>query len=121
MSARSDGSRRDDGSTYPSGRFSGAATSGKTGECAHEERFTNLLVSIEPACATLTWTPPSGDRDTGYKVERCTYGGQPGQRVTLVEEDSRVGNRYQDCSAEYKTEGARHSLYLGIGMGQSFP
>ena len=67
------------------------------------------MVSVEPGCATLTWTPPSGGRDTGYRVERYSYTGshrsEPG---TLVEQPNRVATRYEDCSAEYRTDGAEH-------------
>ena len=65
LSARGNGETRNDGRRYPSGSFGATATtSARTGECAQENRITNLLVSVEPRCATLTWTPPSGDRDT---------------------------------------------------------
>ena len=112
VSARSSGDTRNDGSRYPSVSFgSHATTSAQTGECAQEERVTNLLVSVEPGCAILTWTPPSGDRDTGYRVERYTYTANRSQRSepeTLVEQASRVANRYQDCSDAYRMEGAEH-------------
>ena len=112
VSARSSGDTRNDGSRYPSVSFgSYATTSAQTGECAQEERVTNLLVSVEPGCAILTWTPPSGDRDTGYRVERYTYTANRSQRSepeTLVEQASRVANRYQDCSDAYRMEGAEH-------------
>ena len=77
---------------------------------AQEERITNLLVSIEENCATLTWTPPSGNRDTGYRVERHSYtdGSQRSGTETLVEEADRVADLYMDCSAEYRTDGAEH-------------
>ena len=110
LSARGSGETRNDGDRYPSGSFgSYAATSAQTGECAQEERVTNLLVSIEPGCATLTWTPPSGDRDTGYRVERYSYtGSDRSEPETLVEQADRVATRYEDCSAEYRTPGAEH-------------
>ena len=109
VSARGSGEERNDGSRYPSGSFgSYATTSARTGGCAQEERVTNLLVSVEPLCATLTWTPPSGNRDTGYRVERYGSSGYE----TLVEQSSRVADRYQDCSAEYRTAGARHSYIV---------
>ena len=88
-----------------------ANTSATTGECAQMERVTNLLVSIEPGCATLTWTPPSGGRDTGYRVERYSYTDNRNNRSgteTLLEEPNTVANRYQDCSAAYRTNGAEH-------------
>ena len=115
VSARGSGETRNDGRRYPSTLFGSYATaSARTGECAQEERVTNLLVSVEPSCATLTWTPPSGDRDTGYRVERYSHTGRAVgelQRTpleTLVEEPNRVANRYEDCSAEYRTDGAEH-------------
>ena len=115
LSARGSGETRNDGRRYPSTLFgSYATTSARTGECAQEERVTNLLVSVEPSCAILTWTPPSGDRDTGYRVERYSHTGRAVgelQRTpleTLVEEPNRVANRYEDCSAEYRTDGAEH-------------
>ena len=88
-----------------------ATTSAQTGECAQEEEVTNLLVSIEPGCAILTWTPPSGDRDTGYRVERFSYTGNRGHRSepeTLTEQASRVAARYEDCSVAYRTLGDEH-------------
>ena len=119
LSARGSGETRNDGNRYPSTHFgSYATTSAQTGECAQEERVTNLLVSVEPGCAILTWTPPSGDRDTGYRVERYNYTGrdtdewQRTPQETLVEEPNRVANRYEDCSAEYRTDGAEHEYIV---------
>ena len=116
VSVRGSGDTRNDGDRYPSAVFgSTATTSARTGECAQEERVTNLLVSIEPGCATLTWTPPSGDRDTGYRVERYSYTSNRSNRseqVTLTEQNNRVADRYEDCSDEYRTDGARHSYIV---------
>ena len=112
VSARGSGETRNDGSRYPPTLFGSYATiSAQTGECAQEGRVTNLLVSVEPGCATLTWTPPLGDRDTGYRVERYTYTNNRSHRSepeTLVEEPNRVATRYEDCSAAYRTDGAEH-------------
>ena len=112
VSARGSGETRNDGSRYSSTLFgSYATTSAQTGECAEVERVTNLLVSVEPRCATLTWTSPSGDRDTGYRVERYSYTNNRNQVTepeTLVEQANRIADRYQDCSAEYRTPGAEH-------------
>ena len=91
-----------------------ATLSATTGECAQPERVTNLLVSVEPDCATLTWTPPSGGRDTGYRVERYGYTGRASgdwqrmPRETLVEQPDQIAARYEDCSQAYGTEGADH-------------
>ena len=112
VSALGNGDTRNDGRRYSSTRFgSYATTSAQTGECAQVEEVTNLLVSVELACATLTWTPPSGGRDTGYRVERYSYTDNRSQRSepeTLLEQPNRVADRYQDCSATYRTDGAEH-------------
>ena len=112
VSARGSGETRNNGSRYSPSLFgSYATTSAQTGECAQEEEVTNLLVSVEPACATLIWTPPSGGRDTSYRVERYSYTGNRSHRsepVTLAEQANHVANRYEDCSAEYRTPGADH-------------
>ena len=112
VGARGSGETRNDGSRYSSTLFgSYATTSAQTGECAEVERVTNLLVSVESRCATLTWTAPSGDRDTGYRVERYSYTNNRNQVTepeTLVEQANRIADRYQDCSAEYRTPAAEH-------------
>ena len=112
VSARGSGETRNDGSRYSSTLFgSYATTSAQTGGCAEVERVTNLLVSVEPRCATLTWTPSSGDRDIGYRVERYSYTNNRNQVTepeTLVEQANRIADRYQDCSEEYRTPGAEH-------------
>ena len=109
VSLRGSGDTRNDGDRYPSAVFgSTVTTSARTGKCAQAERVTNLLVSVEPGCATLTWTSPSGGRDTGYRVERY---GSTGHE-TLVEQPNRIADRYEDCSDEYRTDGARHSYIV---------
>ena len=112
LSARGSGNTRHDGNRYPSTTFgSYAYTSGQTGECAQGERITNLLVSIEPRCATLTWTPPSGDRDDGYRVERYSYSDNRAHRTSteiLIDQPNRITDRYEDCSPSYTTEGLEH-------------
>ena len=110
--ARGSGDMRNDGSRYSSTLFGSYATaSAQTGECAQEEEVTNLLVSVEPACATLTWTPPSGERDTGYRVERYYYSdnrSQISEWETLAEQPNRIVTQFRDCSDTYETEGAEH-------------
>ena len=112
LSARGSGDVRNDGNRYSPNIFGSAATtSAQTGECVEVERVTNLLVSVEPRCATLTWKPPSGDRDTGYRVERYSYTNNRNQVTepeTLVKQANRIADRYQDCSAEYRTPDAEH-------------
>ena len=109
VSVRGSGEERNDGRRYPSTMFgSYATTSATTGGCAQEELVTNLLVSTERDCATLTWTPPSGGRDTGYRVQRYGSSGYE----TLVDQPDHVADLYQDCSAEYRTDGAEHSYIV---------
>ena len=55
--------------------------------------------------------PRRGGRDTSYRVERYSYTGNRSHRsepVTLAEQANHVANRYEDCSAEYRTPGADH-------------
>ncbi len=111
VSARGNGTQRDDYRTLHTTFGPHATTTATTGQCPQPEHITNLLVSVEPHCATLTWTPPSGDRDSGYRVERYSYTHNLTQRsepVTLAEHTDRVAARYQDCSAAYRTDGADH-------------
>ncbi len=111
VSARGSGTQRDDYRTLHTTFGPHATTTATTGQCPQPEHITNLLASIEPDCATLTWTPPSGDRDSGYRVERYSYTHNPTQRsepVTLVEHTDQIADRYQDCSAAYRTDGADH-------------
>ena len=112
LRARGSGDVRNDGNRYSPNIFGSAATtSAQTGECAQVEEVTNLLVSIEQACATLTWTPPSGDRDIGYRVERYYYSdtrSQISEWETLMEQANRIDTQFRDCSDTYKTEGAEH-------------
>ena len=112
LSFKGSGEARGDGGRYPYETFSDPVmATERTGECAREEQVTNLLVSIEKVCATLTWTPPAGARATGYRVVRQTRAAganQMSEPVTLVEEPNRVANTYRDCTAEYPTEGAEH-------------
>ena len=113
LRARSSGEERNNGNRYAPHLGSAATTSARTGECAQEEEITNLLVSIEPDCATLTWTRPSGNRDTGYRVERYSYSytdnrNQRSEPETLVEQANPLPARFQDCSAKYRMPGADH-------------
>ena len=123
VSARGSGDTRNDGSRYFSSVFGAyATTSARTGECAQAEKVTNLLVSIEPDCATLTWTPTSGNQDTGYRVVRTTYTGNRSQSSDqeLVEARTRVADAHQDCSPTYRTDGAEHvyTVYALDGQGE---
>ena len=116
VSARGSGTQRDDYRTLHTTFGPHSTTTATTGRCPQPEHITNLLVSIEPGCATLTWTPPSGDRDTGYRVERYSYTDNPTQPsetqrsepVTLTDHTDQTASSYQDCSEQYRTDGAEH-------------
>ncbi len=112
LSVRGSGDTRNNAGRYRSTRFGPhATTTAHTGQCPQPEQVTNLLVTVEPQCATLTWTPPSGDRDTGYRVERYSYTHNRTQRseqITLVEHTDQTAASYQDCSTTYRTHGAEH-------------
>ena len=132
VKARGSGDLRNDGNRYPPNLFgSDATTSVQTRECA-QEKVTNLLVSIEPRCATLSWTPPSGEQNTGYMVQRYSYTdnrSQISEWETLVEQANGVANQFQDCSGKYKTEGRRPRVHCqrpgrrggGVRLGLHVP
>ena len=46
-----------------------AFTTGRTGPCPHSGRITNVLATLTPQCADLSWSAPSG-----YRIERYIYG-----------------------------------------------
>ena len=50
------------------------AVSQKTGQCAQPDRPTNLMYTLAPDCATLTWTAPTGGDYTGVRIRRLTLG-----------------------------------------------
>ena len=51
-----------------------AEVSHKTGQCAQPDRPTNLIYTLAPDCATLTWTAPTGGDYTGVRIRRLTLG-----------------------------------------------
>ena len=68
----------------------------KTGECAQPGRPTNLMYTLTPDCATLTWTAPTGGDYTGVRIRRLTRGEE---NWTLIHE--RLNSRptsYRDCT-----------------------
>ena len=85
-------------------------TSEETGECAQDERITNLLVTVAPVapdCATLTWTAPADGRAVGYTVSR--YSNHFGAWTALPNGGIDAGQRYRDCSSGYgSTPGDRY-------------
>ena len=129
VSARGDGGKYDN--QFGPESFVGA----RTEECSQPERITNLLVTIEPACAVLTWTAPTGTRDTGVQVVRSLYvdypfPGAPGplddyeylSSVTVLESPSSIVTTFQDCSTDYLVPVYAYSyaVYALDAEGQRF-
>ena len=68
----------------------------KTGQCAQPDRPTNLMYTLAPDCATLTWTAPTGGDYTGVRIRRLTLGDAS---HTVIHED--LNSRpisYRDCT-----------------------
>ena len=68
----------------------------KTGQCAQPDRPTNLMYTLAPDCATLTWTAPTGGDYTGVRIRRLTRGEE---NYTVIHEslNSRPTS-YRDCT-----------------------
>ena len=87
----------------------------RTTECPQPERITNLTADIKPGCATLRWTPPTGNRHQKYQVVRRTSG-----QETLLN-DNWYGSVYNDCSQLYR-DGSQHryTVHALDGSGNEF-
>ena len=125
VSARPDGNPTVADHTYPSAFFGvDAKTSATTGPCHHRTRVTNLLVSIEPQCATITWTMPSGNGHHGYQVQRKTITNRQSLSAdpeTLVTSSDTATTSYQDCSAKYRTTARATSTQSTSWTGRTRP
>ena len=68
----------------------------RTGQCARADRPTNLMYTLAPDCATLTWTAPTGGDYTGVRIRRLTLGDD---NFTVIHEslNSRPSG-YRDCT-----------------------
>ena len=104
-------SARGDGERYHGAFGAYAVLDGvMTGQCAEPDRATGLSVSVEPECATLSWTAPTDGDYTGVTVERTISGVSEGQEIYS---GGRSATRHRDCSAEYGgDEEHRSHLYL---------
>ena len=67
-----------------------------TGECAQPNKPTNLMYTLDPDCATLTWTAPTGGDYTGVRIRRLTLG-DPNFTVIHESLNSRPTS-YRDCT-----------------------
>ena len=67
-----------------------------TGECAQPNKPTNLMYTLDPDCATLTWTAPTGGDYTGVRIRRLTHG-DPNFTVIHESLNSRPTS-YRDCT-----------------------
>ena len=89
-----------------------ASTQARTGPCALPEWLTNVLVTLEPQCADLSWTAPSGGQPSGYKIQRYLYD-TPNEALETIEEDTRsAAATYSDCSREYRDHEGRVAYYI---------
>ena len=67
-----------------------------TGECAQPNKPTNLMYTLDPDCATLTWTAPTGGDYTGVRIRRLTLGDPS---FTVIHEDlNSRPTSYRDCT-----------------------
>ncbi len=68
----------------------------KTGQCAQPDRPTNLMYTLAPDCATLTWTAPTAGDYTGVRIRRLTLGDDT---YTVIHEDlNSRPTSYRDCT-----------------------
>ena len=71
-------------------------TSHKTGQCAQPDRPTNLMYTLAPDCATLTWTAPTAGDYTGVRIRRLTLGDD---NFTVIHENlNSRPTSYRDCT-----------------------
>ena len=68
----------------------------KTGRCAQPDRPTNLMYTLAPDCATLTWTAPTGGDYTGVRIRRLTLG--DANHTVIHEELNSRPTSYRDCT-----------------------
>ena len=73
-----------------------AEISHKTGQCAQLDGPSNLMYTLAPDCATLTWTAPTAGDYTGVRIRRLTLGDD---NYTVIQEslNSRPTS-YRDCT-----------------------
>ena len=89
-----------------------ASTQARTGPCALPEWITNVLVTLEPQCADLSWTAPSGGQPSGYQIQRYLYD-TPNEALETIEEDTgSAAATYSDCSQEYRDHEGRVAYYI---------
>ena len=88
----------------------------ETGECAQNDRITNLLVTNGPQCVTLSWTAPSDGRAVAYRIDRYIYVRTATEWVKARNWETLTGNHrsatYRDCSPDYRREGGGHVYRL---------
>ena len=85
----------------------------KTGQCVQPDKPTNLMYTLAPDCATLTWTAPTGGDYTGVRIRRLTLGDAT---YTVIHEDlNSRPTSYRDCTHTgdgYGDGGRPHYSYL---------
>ena len=68
----------------------------KTGQCAEADKATNLMYTLTPACATLTWTAPTMGDYTGVRIRRQTLGEY--KYIVIHESLNSRPTSYRDCT-----------------------
>ena len=106
-------SAKGDNTTYADDYGDYAYTRARTGPCALPDRVTNVLATLEPQCADLSWTPPSGDQQpSGYQVQRYFYDTANEALETIEEDTGSAAATYRDCSQEYQDHVGRVTYYI---------
>ena len=97
-----------------------AYTQGRTGPCAQNGQITNVLATLTPQCAELSWTAPAGGHTDGYKIQRYIYDSSDTQE-TIRNNTGNVTN-YSDCSQEYLDieDGGRVVYYITVQDTDTF-
>ena len=94
----------------------------KTGECALPDKATNLMYTLAPDCATLTWTAPTGGDYTGVRIRRLTVG--EGSWTLIHERLNSRPTSYRDCTDTgdgYGVGASRSYSYMVTYIKSGFP
>ena len=88
-----------------------------TGPCAIPDQITNLVVTIEPDCLTLSWTRPSDAGWTGFRVTRLVLPSGGGRVEEVIHEQvNDRATRFRDCVNQhgnrYGQEGHGYAYFI---------
>ena len=88
-----------------------AYTQARTAPCAEPDRITNVLATLDPQCADLSWTAPTAGQPTGYRIERYFLDTPNGAWETIEDNTGRAAT-YRDCSQEYEDHEGGVAYYI---------